>query len=83
MKPQQLTFPSLEFGKDRTVFYPHECAAKLRVTTQHIIDLIAEGKINAINIAGANATDRRYWRIPVEAWRKYLSENLSINDPDL
>ena len=51
-EPQQLEFPSLAFPKDRTVLYVAEVAMKLRVTEQHVLDLIEEGKLQAINIGG-------------------------------
>lgn len=73
--PQQMEFPSLAFPKDRTVLYVGEVALKLRVTEQHVLDLIDEGKLRAINIAGVNATDRKFYRIPVEAWDAYVKAN--------
>jgi len=71
----QLEFPSLRFDPSRTVLYVHEVADKLRMTEQHVIDLIDEGKLRAINIAGANATDRKFYRIPAEAYYDYLKAN--------
>lgn len=80
--PQQEFFPSLMFPKERQVLRPHEVAAVLRVDVRHVYDLVEEGKLRAINIAGAkqadggaNKTDRRFLRIPVESWQKYLAEN--------
>lgn len=74
--PQQLDFPSLAFPADRTVLYAHEVAGKLRCDVRHVYDLIDEGKIRAVNIAGGNnASDRRFVRIPIEAWQAYLREN--------
>jgi len=73
IEPQQMEFPSLAFPKDRTVLYVFEVAAKLRVSERHVIDLIEEGKLRAINIAGANATDKRFYRVPVESWESYLA----------
>lgn len=68
----QLEFPSLDFP-GRTVLYPHECAEKLGCTVQHVLDLIEEGRLPAINIAGGNnLTGRRCLRIPIEAWSGFV-----------
>ena len=76
MMPQQMDFPSLAFPKDRTVLYAHEVAMKLRCDVGHVYDLIDEGKLRAINIAGGNNfTERRFVRIPVEAWNDFIREN--------
>ena len=71
----QMEFESMAFPKDRQMLYPHEIAQKLRCTVRHVLDLITEGKLRAINIAGVNATDRRFIRIPIESWEKYVREN--------
>lgn len=77
MKAERDEFPSLAFGKDRTVLHVMEVAAKLRVTQRHVIDLIEEGKLRAINVAGGNnASGRRHYRIPVDSWERYVRENL-------
>lgn len=65
----QLNFDSLMFGPERRVLVVAEVAAKLRITEQHVIDLIDEGKIQAVNIGG---NGRKYWRIPVEAYNAFL-----------
>ena len=70
--PQQMEFPSLAFPADRSVLYVFEVARKLRVTERHVIDLIEEGKMKAINIAGVNATDRKFYRIPVESYEMFV-----------
>lgn len=70
----QPDFPSLAFD-NRTSLHVFEVAAKLRVSNQHVLDLIEEGKLRAVNIAGENSTDRRYYRIPVEAYNQYIKEN--------
>ena len=75
-EPQQLEFPSLAFPKDRTVLYVAEVAMKLRVTEQHVLDLIEEGKLQAINVGG---NDRKFWRIPVEAYEAFLERRHSFN----
>ena len=51
-EPQQLEFPSLPFPKDRTVLYVTEVAMKLRVTDQRVLELVEEGKLQAIIIGG-------------------------------
>lgn len=71
----QIEFPSLAFPADRKNLRVEEIALRLDCTTQHVLDLIEEGKMRAINIAGANATERRFLRVPVEAWNKYLKDN--------
>lgn len=73
--PPQLEFGSLDFP-GRTALYPHECATKLGCHVDHIYDLIEEGRLVGINIAGGNnLSSRRCVRVPVEAWRKFLTEN--------
>ena len=75
--PQQIEFPGLLFP-GRQVLYVFEVAERLCITEQHVLDLIEEGKIKGVKVAGVNATDRKYWRIPNEAYEKYLAENLSV-----
>lgn len=73
---EQLEFPSLAFPKDRRVLYPHELAALLRCSVDHIYDLIAEGKIRAVDISGVgNLSERRTLRIPVESWGRFVEDN--------
>ena len=69
-------FPSLRFPKDRTVLYVFEIAARLNVTEQHVIDLIDEGRLRAVNVGGTGARGRRHYRIPVEAWEHFVRANL-------
>lgn len=59
----QLTFPELEFAKDRTALTVAECARKLGYTEEHIIGLIECGQIEAINGATKFETVRvpRHW----------------------
>lgn len=65
-KPQQLEFASIAFPKDRTVLYVAEVAPLWRVTDQHIIDLLEEGKLEGFDIAGRH----EYLRVPKEAIAK-------------
>lgn len=67
----QLEFPSLDF-QGRTALYVFEVAQKLGVTERHIRDLIMEGRLRAVNIAGKNVTDRKFYRIPIEAYREFV-----------
>lgn len=62
----------------RSSLYVHEVAKALRITPQHVIDMIAEGKIQAVNIAGKNQTKREFWRIPVSEYDAYLMRNKNL-----
>ena len=75
--PQQMDFPSLAFAKGRTVLYLFEVAGKLGITTRHVGDLIEEGKLEAIDISGKNSSDRKHWRVPIEAYNRYIDANRS------
>lgn len=60
----------------RTVLYVHEVAEALACTIQHVIDLIDEGRLRAINIAGAgNKTNRSCWRVPVSAFDAFIRDS--------
>lgn len=76
-EPQQLEFPSLAFPEDRKVLYVGEVAMKLRCTEQHVSDLIEEGQLQGVNIAGPG--QRKCWRIPVEAYEAFLERRHSFN----
>jgi len=69
---EQLQFPfaSLDFP-GRVTLKVYEVAAKLGVTEQHVIDLITEGKLGAIDLRGKGAS-RSLYRIPIEAYRDYV-----------
>lgn len=71
-----LTYASLTFPKDRKMLYVPELAARLRISRQQVLNLIEEGRIRAVNVAGHNRTGRRCYRVPIEAWQAYLRENL-------
>lgn len=62
----------------RTVLYVHECAAGLRVTSQHIIDLIEEGVIAAWDVGGGGGT----MRVPPEFLR-VMAERLGRPEAQL
>jgi excisionase family DNA binding protein len=68
-------FPSLSFDPSRTVLSVQEVARKLRISEQHVIDLIDEGKLRGVNIAGKGASGRRFYRIPAEVYYAYLEAN--------
>lgn len=55
-----------------------ECAKRLGISSRHVSDLIEEGKLRAVNVAGANATHRKFWRVPVEALEAFLNRNASV-----
>jgi excisionase family DNA binding protein len=74
MPPQQMEFGKLLFP-GRTVLYVGEVAERLDISEQHVLDLIDEGRLLAINIGGGT---RKFWRIPVEAYERYLEENRSV-----
>ena len=53
----------------RTVLRVQEVARRLDVTEQHVINLIDEGVLPAINV---NIRGRSLWRIPVEGFEGFL-----------
>lgn len=69
---EQLVFPftSLDFP-GRVTLMVDEIAERLGVTAQHLLDLIEEGELVAINLAGKDAS-RRTVRIPVESYRTFI-----------
>lgn len=69
---EQLQFPfaSLDFP-GRVSLRVEEVAGKLGVTAQHLLDLIVEGKLQAVDVRGAGAT-RACYRVPVEAYRDFI-----------
>ena len=71
----QLEFGSLTFP-GRNALRVEEVAERFSCTTRHVLDLIDEGKLRAVNIAGDNESDRRYLRIPVESVEEWVRANL-------
>lgn len=65
-KPQQLEFPSIAFPADRTVLYVAEVAARWRISVDHVLDLLEEGKLEGFDIAGRH----EYLRVPRTAIAK-------------
>jgi hypothetical protein len=52
-----------------------EVANAFETSDNQIISLIEEGKLYAVNIAGANNKSvRNYWRIPVSAFDAYVAQ---------
>ena len=68
-------FASLDFP-GRTTLRVEEIAEKLGVTTQHILDLIDEKRLTAMDVRGEGAT-RATYRVPVEAYRNYVAATLT------
>jgi excisionase family DNA binding protein len=66
-------FASLDFP-EREMLCPSEAAKCLGCSVQHIYNLILEGQLRAINISRPNRSQRCFARIPIEAWRKFLSD---------
>jgi excisionase family DNA binding protein len=73
--PPAAVFASLSFPKDRTILNVHEVAQCLRVSHQHVVDLIDEGRLEAVNIGSTGVQGRKYYRIPVEAFERYVRAN--------
>lgn len=71
----QFAFASLDFP-GRVSLRVEEVATKLGVTPQHVIDLIVEGKLQALDIRGHGAT-RALYRIPVECYRDFIVRSLT------
>lgn len=69
---EQLVFPftSLDFP-GRVTLMVDEIAERLGVTAQHLLDLIEEGELVAIDLAGKAAL-RRTVRVPVESYRNFI-----------
>ena len=71
----QLEFASIAFPADRKVLRVAEVAASLDISEEHVLDLIDEGKLQAVNIGGH---ERRYWRIPIEAYQAFIAAGHSF-----
>lgn len=76
---EQLQFAEFLHSLDfpgRTALRPDEIAGKLGVSVQHILDLIEEGELVAVDVAGKDAR-RRCLRVSVEAYRDWLCKRLT------
>ncbi len=71
---QQLDFISLAFPEDRKVLWVGEVASRWRISDQHVLDLLEEGKLAGFDISGNRA---EYIRIPAAAVDA-LAKNLKI-----
>ena len=71
---EQMDFNALLFP-GRKMLYVAEVAERLQVTDRHVIDLIQEGKIGAIDVGGGL---RNFWRVPVTEFEKFLKKRASI-----
>ena len=71
----EFAFPSLDFP-GRVTLKPEEIAERLGVTPKHIYDLIEEGEICAVDLAGKGAL-RRYPKIPLESYRDFIVARLT------
>lgn len=76
-KREQETFDGLLFP-GRRVLTVGEVSERLRVTIQHVIDLIDEGQLTGINLGGGS---KRHYRIPVESYERFIKERCSANSP--
>jgi excisionase family DNA binding protein len=66
-------FPSLDFP-NRDSLNPVEAARRLGCSVQHIYNLVVDGRLRAINISRPGCA-RRFFRIPIESWRKFLTDH--------
>lgn len=75
----EFPFASLDFP-GRTALYPKEMAERNGVTAQHILDLIEEKSIPAIDWKGINnKSDRCTPRIPIEVYRNVILSRLTCD----
>ncbi len=63
--------------RKRAVLLPSEAAELLGVSSQHILDLIEEGQLGAVNVGGG--TIRKHWRITPEAVERFKARRSSLN----
>ena len=56
----------------RTMLYVREVAGHLQITRQHVIHLIEDGSLDAVNIHTSGG--RNCWRIPVEGYKTFLKK---------
>ena len=54
----------------------NEVAKRLSVTGRHILDLIEEGKLVAVDIGGGT---RKYWRVKEEDLQAFLRKRSSLS----
>lgn len=57
----------------RSMLMTSEVAKALAIAERHVIDLINEGLLDAVEITGkGNKSSREHWRIPVSAYDDYI-----------
>lgn len=62
----------------RTSLMVREVAKALRIDEKHVVSLINEGLLDAIEITGkGNKSSRYHWRIPVSAYDDYIRRRRS------
>jgi len=71
----QFPFPSLDFP-GRTTLRPEEVCERLGICKQHLLDLIVEGKLQAMDVRSAGAL-RACYRISVESYRDFIVRSLT------
>jgi hypothetical protein len=71
----QFAFASLDFP-GRVSLRVEEIADKLSITPQHVLDLIVEGKLQAVDVRGEGST-RACYRVPVESYRDFVVRALT------
>lgn len=74
--------PALVQFERRELLLVAEIAHTLRVSPQHVIDLIEEGWLQGINIGGKNCSARKFWRVPLINFERYLRANHSLSVSD-
>jgi excisionase family DNA binding protein len=62
--PEGLRFPAA-----RRMLYVFEVADKLECSKQHVVNLIEEGKMGAVDLGKAG---RRFLRVPLESYYEFL-----------
>ena len=75
--PQQLAFPfaSLDF-EGFTVLTVDQIAVKLNYTSQHILNLVEQGDLHALDGKSVGVT-RRNCRIPLEEYRAWVLKRMT------
>ncbi|HSM84597.1 MAG TPA: helix-turn-helix domain-containing protein [Candidatus Limnocylindrales bacterium] len=71
---EQMDFTGLLFP-GRKSLYVSEVAERLGATDQHVINLIDEGKLGAIDIGNGS---RKFYRIPVTEWERFLKRRATL-----
>lgn len=69
--PSAAKICKVEFPKGQSVIKPNEFADLLGLCQTQVGELIEDGSIQAINVAGANSS-RKSWRIPREAFEDFI-----------